>query len=373
MHDKHNHQPRSLPGRQSGYSIIELMIASVIGLVVLSGAVTVFSSNKQSQELSSGMARIQERGRAALDILSNDIRLAGYQGCTDGAASPDVIAKVAPTISLPTGAIWGSEIRSSGWSPARHGDLTNAGTVPIANSDVIYVQHASGRTTILASSMANRNENPINIALNPDQLTIGDLIMISDCSGADIFRATDVGTISATGVAVTYAAAANTQTNLNRAYTVNGGATATPMRVMAFESNAYFVGDSGRDDVKGNDISSLFVLDTTTSPIGTPTELIEGVEMMQILYGEQLPNDTVRYLPANDATLNMERVVSVQIGLLIGSIDHVTSGNDDRTYLVADQPVGPSGGSTTLKHASDRQLRAAFNTTIRLRNRSLTP
>ncbi|OED36355.1 hypothetical protein AB833_27415 [Chromatiales bacterium (ex Bugula neritina AB1)] len=346
------------------------MIASVIGLVVLSGAVTVFTSNKKSQELSSGMARIQESGRAALDILSNDIRLAGYQGCTDGAISPVVIATNTPTITFPTGSLWGAEIGNSSWTPSRHPDLTNAGSDPLPGSDVVYVQHASGRTTILASSMASASDSSINLARNPDQIVAGDLMMISNCHGADIFRSTAVSQPTTSGVAVTFGTQANTQANLSRAYTVSGDATTTPMRVMRFESNAYFVGESGRTDASGNSIKSLFVLDTSTDPIDNPTELIEGVEMLQVLYGEQQLNGSVRYLPADDTSLNIEQVVSVQIGLLVGSIDQVTTGKDNRTYLVGNQEVGPIGSSAPLKHATDRQLRAAFNSTIRLRNRS---
>ena len=59
---------RSTPGNQTGLSLIELMIASVIGLVILGGAVTIFSSNSASSKLSTGMARVQDNGRVALDI-----------------------------------------------------------------------------------------------------------------------------------------------------------------------------------------------------------------------------------------------------------------------------------------------------------------
>ena len=36
----------ALPAKQRGYSVVELLVASVIGLIVLSGAVTVFTGNK---------------------------------------------------------------------------------------------------------------------------------------------------------------------------------------------------------------------------------------------------------------------------------------------------------------------------------------
>ncbi len=361
------------PRSQQGYSIVELMVASVVGLIILSGAVTVFTGNKASQEMSSGMARIQESGRVALDILSNDIRLTGYQGCTNGTIAPEVLATLKPTINLPMDALWGGEYDGSDWAPAEHTDLSNIGITPKANTDVIYVQHGSGRTTLLSTSMSSLS-GPISLATNPDQLEEGDLVMISDCSTADIFRASSVEETSS-AVTVGFAAGTdNTQSTLNRDYQVaTGGLMNNELRVMRFESNAYFVADSQRNDNNGNDIFSLFVVDTTenTQPPYTPVELVEGVENMQILYGERLENGTIRYVPAGTAGLNMNDVVSIQIGLLVASTDEITTADDDRTYLIADVKVGPASGSTTIKHTGGRTLRAAFNTTIQLRNRRL--
>ena len=99
------------PGNQTGFSLIELMIASVIGLVILGGAVTVFSTNSASSKLSTGMARIQDNGRVALDILSYSTRMAGYEGCRDEVKDPPIVLATAgantPTINLRDGAIWG--------------------------------------------------------------------------------------------------------------------------------------------------------------------------------------------------------------------------------------------------------------------------
>ncbi len=317
------------------------------------------------------MARIQESGRVALDILSNDLRLTGFQGCTNGTKTPDVIATVAPTIDFPVAALWGGEFDGN-WTPNIHPDLVSIANLPKAGTDVFYVQHASGRTTMLTASMVNGN-GPITLANNPDQLTAGDLVMISNCANADIFRATSVGNMGGGPINVAFAAgAANTRATLNNAYVVSGNQLSDPMRVMRFESNAYFVGDSGRDDSEGNDIFSLFMLDTTSSVVPyVPVELVEGVEDMQVVYGERRPNGQVRYLPAGTPGLDINNVVSIQIGLLLTSIEEVASEEDNRTYLLADVRVGPPDGNEQSRHSGGKRLRAAFNTTIQLRNRRL--
>lgn len=362
-----------MKNKQSGYSLIELMIASVIGLVVLSGAVTIFSSNKTTQSLTNGLSHVQENGRVALDIISNAVRLAGYQGCTNGIQEPKMLADPAPPIKLVTESLWGSTFNGTTWSPVRLAELSPLGSLPVSNSDIVYVKHGSGRTTVLSTSMATASTNPITIARNPDQLKDGDLVMISDCVGADIFRATSVGSGS-TNVSVGFNAVANSQANLSRPYTiagVTGNPALDPMRVMRLEANAYFVADSGRNDSAGNDVMSLFVLDTTVTPTPSPTELVEGVERMQVLYGERLPSGSVRYLPADNALLDMGQVTSVQIGLLLKSVEPVAISDDSKTYLVAGQEIGPPGSTKALKHSGGRYLRAAFSTTVRLRNRVL--
>ncbi len=365
----------STPGKQSGFSLIELMIASVIGLVLLSGVVTIFSSNSASSKMSTGMTRLQDSGRVALDLLSYSIRMTGYQGCRDGAKDDiEVLASVKPTIDFPTNALWGSEVSTGDtWSPAVHTDLSaKISTKVKANTDVLYVQHGSGRSQILASDMATAGADVV-LPANPDQLSTGDLIIITDCNTTNIFRATEV-TDNTTNTTIKHAASGNSvgSGNLSKAFSGTGNANAVAVRVMRFESRAFFVGDSGRDMPNGDAVWSLFELDTSTSPIGDPTEIIEGVEDFQVLYGiqpdENVPSD-IRYVAASGVT-DSSQIVSVQLGLLLSTADYSASEKDTQTYNIAGWTVGPDT-TTDAQHPGDKRIRAAFNTTVQLRNRLL--
>ena len=214
--------------------------------------------------------------------------------------------------------------------------------------------------------MASANTNPITLARNPDQLAAGDLVMISDCSSVDIFRATAVGNTTTTA-SLSYAATQNTQANLSHAYTVTGNPLSTAMRVMRFEAHAYYVANTGRFDSAGKPIPALFVLDLS-QPGGVSMELVEGVENMQLLFGQQLDTGSIRYVSANATNLDFASVVSVQIGLLINSVELASSSDDTNSYQVAGLTIGPQTGSTIIKHSGGRQLRSSFNTTVRLRN-----
>jgi len=343
---------QTLPGKQGGLSLIELMIASVIGLFILAGAVTIFSGNSASSSMSTGMSRLQDSGRVALDIVANGIRMAGYEGCRSASKAPaEVLASDGPSISLPDSAVWGSEISATQeWDPPVNGDLGNIAAKPKKDTSVIYLQHASGRSTNLSVDMTNQGAPSVNLKNNPDHLDDGAMVMIADCSTAHIFRATNVGDGSA-NIPVTFGAQQNERGNLGVIYTGSGELEDSPLRIMRFESTAYFVGDSDRDTPAGED------------------ELIEGVEQMHILYGERMDTGNIRYVTADEVN-NMGNVASVQIGILIATSNYAASEDDARIYNIAGVTVGPPGENTDRNHAGDRRLRAAFNTTVQLRNRN---
>src|SRR5690554_171960 len=75
------HMDNATPAKQQGLSIVELMIALVLGALVTLGVVQIFTSNSQSFRINEAGARAQESGRIASDILARALRNAGYFGC----------------------------------------------------------------------------------------------------------------------------------------------------------------------------------------------------------------------------------------------------------------------------------------------------
>ena len=60
--------------------MIELMVALVITLILLAGIGQIFLSSKKSFVIQNALARIQENGRYAMEILASDLRRAAYWG-----------------------------------------------------------------------------------------------------------------------------------------------------------------------------------------------------------------------------------------------------------------------------------------------------
>jgi type IV pilus assembly protein PilW len=70
---------RQSPARQqSGFTLIEIMVALLLGLLVISGVIQLFISTQQSARVQQAASRLQEDGRIALLFLNRYIRLAGY-------------------------------------------------------------------------------------------------------------------------------------------------------------------------------------------------------------------------------------------------------------------------------------------------------
>src|SRR5574340_675868 len=66
---------------QAGLSLIELMIALVVGLILIDGVLSIFMSSRKSYGINSAVGQVQEHGRFALDFIRHDTRMAGYMGC----------------------------------------------------------------------------------------------------------------------------------------------------------------------------------------------------------------------------------------------------------------------------------------------------
>ncbi|MBK5964019.1 hypothetical protein CCR95_07940 [Thiocystis minor] len=64
--------------KNSGFTLVELMVAMTVGLFISAGVISLFIGTKQSYRANEGMARSQENGRFAIDHLSRDLRQAGY-------------------------------------------------------------------------------------------------------------------------------------------------------------------------------------------------------------------------------------------------------------------------------------------------------
>jgi type IV pilus assembly protein PilW len=63
---------------QSGYTLVELMIASFLGLLLIGGVLQLFLGSNQSYRVQNDLAVMQEEGRFALMFMKEQIQKAGF-------------------------------------------------------------------------------------------------------------------------------------------------------------------------------------------------------------------------------------------------------------------------------------------------------
>lgn len=325
---------------QRGYSLVELMVAIALGLSLTAGVLQIFVSSKATYRAMEGLVRVQENGRFSIDRLARKMRLAGYMGCSNfDSLVPNNI------VDPPGSVIFDISSFITGENNMAAGNAYNA----VTGTDVITLRSASPISAHLTGNMSTDNVN-IQIDSNPDNFQAGDILLITDCENADIFKATTVSSGAST-VTIAHASNGNTTNRLSKAYQDNA-------MLMGMQTYTYSIQDTGRTDSGGNPVLSLF----ETPSNGATVEIIKGVEDIQITYGVDTDADdtTDRYDHAGNITgTEWEKIVSVRIALLISSAKDI--GHMPHAYSFQGVQVDDPG---------DNRMRYEFTTTIGLRNRS---
>ena len=379
--------------RSKGIGLVELMIAMVLGLILIAGVIEIYLSSKISYRTIEEMARLQENARYAMYQIQKELRMAGYSDC-----SPDITNHLNPagtnyddSLFNLNEAVGGWEYSlSSGTGPGSQFEITTLdpmGIAPgnwddrdgsnlptslenqvISGTDVLTVKWLGSFEKVSVKSNNNINSVSINTngANNIPQYSI--LLVTQDCNSADLFQKLN----NANAATVTRGAGVSTNPgpgNVNPTVIFGGGRKWSTVygpgaKFLTFHSNAYFIGQGETG------IPTLYRTSFGSGSAATKEKIVEGIENMQILYGEDtdLTADGIAniYHPMNSVS-DGERVVSVRISLLMRTIEMVSTEDD----MKADYQMAGHSAATALQlnPINDRYLRYVFTSTIKLRNR----
>ena len=254
---------------QSGFSMVELMVALAIGSMLTLVVAQLFANTRSTNRSQEEAARMQENTRFALATIGRTVRLAGYKSNPNATTTTIFPVATAPALT-------GSDVASPG-------------------SDTLIVRFQGSGT---AAGAADNT--------------------VLDCLG--------------TAVAPDYT---GTNTFSYNRFSISAGANG---------NNALFCQTNSADPTAG-------------------TELVSGIDAMQVLFGEDTssPTDSVpdRFIAPGTAGINMDNVVTVRVYLLISSVQSVRLDNSSATYTLAGQDYT----------YTDLKLRRVATTTIALRNR----
>ena len=64
--------------KESGFTLVELLIAMAVGLIVLSAVVSTFIIQRKTFDVQEQTTEMTQNARAAMDLMTREIRMAGY-------------------------------------------------------------------------------------------------------------------------------------------------------------------------------------------------------------------------------------------------------------------------------------------------------
>ena len=402
----------SFKQKQNGLTLIELMIAMLLGTLMILGATSMFTANKRVYKEVDYQGRLAENARFAMEMIIRDLRMTGFIGC---AIQQDVTNNLdvrVGAVADPTGllsfmartdatnqanSIEGSE-SGGAWQPSGSTDASAGGAAllaadtradtfgdPVAvsmlnTSDGFTVRFLEDTNTNLCTSMTNPNDDLSAVAqgaatIGAGTFVAGGLYAAADCEATNIFQ---LGTDDATAPFVLDHPAGggppgNITGALSKQYTVADptNCNASPVDIMIFRARRYFVATDPDGNFPGL-YRQIFDANPNNGNIFEEyaERLIDGVENMQILYGEDTTGNRVADTYVNATGVgSWEDVVSVKLALLFATVlEDFTSPFDTKAdyQLLDSAPFDPTPG------ANDHRRRKIVEATVSLRNRQLS-
>lgn len=132
---------------QTGMTLLEIMIALLIGVFLLGGVLQIFIGSKQTFRMQENLGRLQENARFAMDFLSKDIRMVDYKECIDPA-----FTLANPITGTNDDGTNDSDTVTISWSAASC--ATPANTTPVTTTIYSIQDGASGEPALFAKKDA---------------------------------------------------------------------------------------------------------------------------------------------------------------------------------------------------------------------------
>lgn len=318
--------------QQSGYTLIELMIAMVLGLVIIGGVIGVFVSNQQSFRTNENLGRLQENARISFELMAREIRQAGGNPCG---------AQQVANVLNDKATQWSSSLDAGS---VRGFDETQTATGIVATGTAA-TQRVAGTDAILVFSAAEQdgpviiNHNPIAASLDlatvNHGLAEGMIVMVCDPDSAAVLQITNSS--PGTNATIVHNTGVSTPSpgncskglgfptvcsSLGTGKTFKEGGFVTPLSV-----GVWYIGNNGRGG------RSLFRVrrispPPSSGPLDAFDEIAEGVVNMQIdyLFRNKATNSldtswTVATAATDWSSAAANEVVAVRLRLVLETVN----------------------------------------------------
>lgn len=263
--------------KQKGYSLVELLIAVMLGLLLTTAVLSMLFASYQTHNLKSAIETVQENGALALYFIKRDLINLGFSSCLGQSL------KTTNLLSLGT----------VGRHLSEHTEL-KGNLYPYKKSDSVTFVRMLNTGSELVRDMHTVHSS-VDL-LNSNHFKVRQEVLITDCNTAELFSITAMWREQ-----LRHTNELNTNANFSQAYIK--GATVNPMALISYKL------------AKGvNGAIGLFRKENNRSH-----ELIPNVHHFSVLYGVRAyPGNEVRFVKASQLT-GTKMVVCIKLALLLSS------------------------------------------------------
>lgn len=235
----------SVRDRMRGLSLVEIMVSLALGLVLVGGVLSMFVASRETFRHHESLARLQESGRFALELMAREIREAGMTPCGSPITANLLVSPAAATA-------WWADT-ASGF--LRGGDGSGQGVQATGTSAADHVQGTDSLLVLRTSNDENAWSTLEEHAPAGHSLTLRtagllrarDIALLCDDRSSALWQ---VDTVSANAITLTYAhSPLNCATALG---SVDTGCQSpvdktftTGARVVAWDPGLWYVGHTG--------------------------------------------------------------------------------------------------------------------------------
>lgn len=316
-------QPKQALKPSKGITLVELLVALVIGVVLTFGAMHLLLRSKLGYLQSEELARLQENGRYALRVLSHELTMAGYLGT-----------------ELPRSAIDSALVGTACF------DYLLDTTRPLDHINDVTVNGLPG---------AGGSAPPRDCLLRGQHQVGTDVLLSRRTAGSPLFS-------SGVWRGAPDAQAIYLRSLIQGSVPVLQRGSGNPAQADLWEYVPLVLFLRRYSRTRGDSIPSLCrKRQGRTSNRMAPTEcLVEGIENLQLEFGIDDTGDLLADRFEQEPTrMEMGAAVAARIYLLVRSVYPVVGYTDDRSYAL---------GNTLVPAAHDGHYRRVMQATVLLRN-----
>jgi type IV pilus assembly protein PilW len=335
---------KAKPSLQLGLSLIELMISITIGLLILVALSTLFINQSKARVELDKSNRMIDNGRYALDLLSDNLRLAGYYGefvpATGIPAIPASLPDPCSTSAADMAAALQLAVQGyEAASPTSSISSPPCGLTYTTGNELLTMKPGSDILVIRRASTATPTVYNSTSALNGIHY-----LQVSQCQY-------DLTPYKIDTVVANFTL---------RQKTCTPTSTTPYADLRQFVVQVYFVSPNNKViGGVGDGIPTLKRRELDpVSHIFVTTPLVEGIEFMQLEYGLDANNDGVAdsYVAAPAAT-DWPNVVSVKMRILARNTEATQSYTDTKTYSLGLAGSVPPPNDPYKRHAYTQYIR----------------